>query len=82
MHERGIQLSSIVLWCFNAQSKRFHDLSMNLGSQELPVILEEISNAAGALSISSGRKSPFAKPLNRYKCDADKIVRLFSISFE
>lgn len=76
MRKGGIQLSSMTLWCFNAQSKCLRDMSKKIGDTELSIILEEVSNAAEALSIAAGPESPYAKPLHNYKCHADKIVRL------
>ncbi|KAM7534548.1 hypothetical protein Aperf_G00000109448 [Anoplocephala perfoliata] len=67
----------MALWCLNAQSKRFHDLAKKSTDSELFVILEELSNAAEALSIAAGLESPFTEPLHDYKCHADKIL-LFS----
>lgn len=76
MRKGGIKLSSMALWCLNAQSKRLHDLTKKSSDPELPVILEEVSNAAEALSIAAGSESPYAEPLHAYKCHADKIVSL------
>ncbi|VDL59276.1 unnamed protein product [Hymenolepis diminuta] len=79
MRKGGIQLSSMTLWCFNAQSKCLRDMSKKIGDTKLSIILEEVSNAAEALSIAAGPESPYAKPLHSYKCHADKILMYLSL---
>nr|CDS26209.1 expressed conserved protein [Hymenolepis microstoma] len=79
MRKCGMQLSSMTLWCFNAQSKRLHDISKKIGNPELFIILEEVSNAAVALSIAAGPESPYAKPLHTYMSHANKILMYLSL---
>ncbi|VDO07272.1 unnamed protein product [Rodentolepis nana] len=79
MRKCGIQLSSMTLWCFNAQSKRLLDISKKIGNPELSIIIEEVSNAAVALSIAAGPDSPYVKPLQRYMSHADKVLMYLSL---